>query len=82
MNNVSIVFDSYEILLNQLRILNRETENKVIQESPDVFICQNINFFTKSFMITLCAYLESFLKDITMVVVDDANEKLNSTKVA
>ena len=81
MSSISVLA-TYLSLLEDLTLLNGETERKVISETPDVFITRNINFFTKSFMITLCAYLESFLKDITMVVIDDANTKLTTSKVA
>jgi len=79
-NNIS-VFLTYEALLEELKELNAETQNKVISDEPDVFITQNINFFTKSFMITLCAYLESFLKDITMTIIDNTNQKLANSKI-
>ncbi len=82
MSNNSSVLTIYIALLKELDILNTETESKVISETPDVFITKNVNFFTKSFTITLCAYLESFLKDITMTVIDNANQKLSQTKVA
>jgi hypothetical protein len=82
MNNASNVLIAYTTLLEELKLLNKETESKVICENPDIFITQNINFFTKSFMITLCAYLESFLKDILMTIIDDTNEKLSKSKIA
>ena len=82
MNNNSSVLATYIALLNELDLLNSETENKVICDNPDSFITKNVNFFTKSFMITLCAYLESFLKDITMTVVDNTNQKLAISKIA
>lgn len=69
-------------MLEELDILNKETQSKVICDSPDIFITRNINFFTKSFMITLCAYLESFLKDLTMTVIDETNNKLLSSKIS
>ena len=78
----STVLMGYKELLEQLKALNKETESKVIDEIPDEFITKNVNFFTKSFMITLCAYLESFLKDVCMTLVDDANKKLDSSKVS
>jgi hypothetical protein len=82
MNNNSSVLATYIALLEELDVLNSETESKVICDNPDIFITKNVNFFTKSFTITLCAYLESFLKDITMTVIDNANEKLAQNKVA
>ena len=82
MDNNSSVLATYIALLEELNLLNSETESKVISDNPDIFITKNVNFFTKSFTITLCAYLESFLKDITMTVIDNANQKLAQNKVA
>lgn len=78
----SRVLSDYKDLLEQLKVLSKETESKVIAEQPDEFITRNVNFFTKSFMITLCAYLESYLKDICMTIIDNTNSKLSSAKVA
>jgi hypothetical protein len=81
MSNFSIL-QVYIQLVEDLSILNKETESKVMSDDADGFIIKNINFFTKSFMITLCAYLESFLKDTTMTIIDDANKKLTESKIA
>lgn len=78
----SAVLTNYTELLTDLNILNKETEQKVISENPDEFVTRNINFFTKSFTITICAYLESFLKDVSMTIIDDTNRKLSETKIA
>ena len=81
MNN-STVLTNYIGLFTELNLLNKETEQKVLLENPDEFITRNINFFTKSFTITICAYLESFLKDVSMTIIDDTNIKLSETKIA
>lgn len=78
----SIVLKNYIELLADLNVLNKETEQRVIAKDPDEFVIRNINFFTKSFTITICAYLESFLKDVSMMIIDDTNRKLSETKIA
>jgi hypothetical protein len=78
----SSVLSNYTELLTDLSILNKETEQKVIAENPDEFVTRNINFFTKSFTIIICAYLESFLKDVSMTIIDDTNKKLSEIKIA
>ena len=52
------------------------TNSRIISDEPDVFFLDNSNFFTKSFLVIMCAYLESYLKDALMVVIDETNEKL------
>lgn len=78
----STVLTNYIELLTDLNVLNKETEQRVIAKNPDEFVTRNINFFTKSFTITICAYLESFLKDVSMMIIDDTNRKLSETKIA
>ena len=41
----------------------------------------NINFFTKSFLVNLCAYLESFLKDITFSCIESINDNIAERKI-
>lgn len=49
---------------------------RLISDTPDSFFQENANFFTKSFLVIMCAYLESYLKDALMVIVDETNNKL------
>jgi len=70
------MIERYISLLAQLKKLSQDTELKVLEDSADAFITDNVNFFTKSFMITLCAYLESYVKDLSMLFIDHINIKL------
>ncbi len=74
------MYNRYIGLLDDLKELNKQVEEKAIND--DLFISNNINFFTKSFIITSCAYLESFIKDISMAFIDHCNNVLNSIKIA
>lgn len=74
------MYSHYIVLLDELKELNRQAEEKALND--DLFISNNVNFFTKSFTITSCAYLESFIKDISMEFVDHCNKVLNSVKIA
>ncbi|TAE71659.1 MAG: hypothetical protein EAZ85_10470 [Bacteroidetes bacterium] len=68
-------------MLEDLKKLNNEANKKALSDNIDSFVSSNINFFTKSFMITLCAYLESYLKDISMEIIDAMNARLYSAKL-
>jgi|JI9StandDraft_2_1071091.scaffolds.fasta_scaffold146427_2 hypothetical protein len=72
----SIHLKSYERQLDDLNLMAVETNNRFLSKDSDLFISKNINFFTKSFMVIMCAYLESYLKDICMVIIDEMNNRL------
>lgn len=67
--------------LDSLVIIINETEQRIIGDSPDQFVSVNANFFTKSFLVVMCAYIESYIKDAMMVIVDDTNSKLAISKI-
>jgi hypothetical protein len=68
--------ESYINQLNKLIEIISTSNNRIISNEPDVFFIENSNFFTKSFLVIMCAYLESYLKDALMVVIDETNIKL------
>lgn len=74
--------NNYISLLDELYNLVDITEKKVIKDEDDDLVKNNVNFFTKSFTITLCAYLESFIKDISMDYINYYNTKLASLNIA
>lgn len=74
------MLNHYLDLLDELNVLNSETEAKAINGDP--FITNNINFFTKSFTITICAYLETYIKDISFIYINYCNEKLTKVAIA
>ena len=76
----SIHLESYERLLDDLKLMAQET-NRFLSTDTDVFISKNINFFTKSFMIMMCAYLEFYIKDISMVIIDEMNIRLEKNQI-
>ena len=70
----------YLNLLDELHLLNSDAEAKAID--GDSFITNNINFFTKAFTITICAYLETFIKDLSYQFINHCNEKLSTISIA
>jgi hypothetical protein len=72
---------SYILQLDRLKEIIQTTNSRVVSDVPDEFFQNNVNFFTKSFLVIMCAYLESYLKDALMVIIDATNDKLNENKV-
>lgn len=73
--------DSYLEQYLKLEGIIEITNNRLLSDEPDKLIEENVNFFTKSFLVMMCAYLESYLKDALMVIIDDVNAKLNTAKI-
>lgn len=73
--------ETYCLQLDKLKDIIETTNNRLIADTPDTFFLENANFFTKSFLVIMCSYLESYLKDSLMVIVDETNKKLLSTNI-
>lgn len=73
--------ESYILQLEKLSLIIENTNERIISDSPDPLIYDNANFFSKAFLITMCAYLESYLKDVLMLIVENTNAKLTSAKL-
>jgi hypothetical protein len=72
---------SYIDQLEKLEEIIGIANSRIVSETPDDFFQNNANFFTKSFLVIMCAYLESYLKDALMVIIDETNNKLNQSKL-
>lgn len=79
MPNTSI-FDDYKEKLVSLKSILISTKGKILQDS-DQYFSDNANFFTKSFLVNACAYLESFIKEIAIHYIDDYTRKLELLKI-
>lgn len=73
--------ESYILQLEKLKTIIDATNSRIIADPPDILIHENANFFTKAFLVTMCAYLESYLKDVLMVIIDELNIRLSATKL-
>lgn len=69
------------LLFDELNGLINETNRRTILDNPSAYFIGNVNFFNKSFMVLSCAYLESYLKDVGMLVIDEMNNRLKITQV-
>lgn len=73
---------AYKKGLSELESMVRATEREVINESGHaLLVTDNINFFTKSFIISTCAHLEMCIKDVVFAVAADLDERLSVASV-
>ena len=73
--------DKYENFARELDTILAEAEARITSGLPDEYFVRNVNFFTKSFLISLCCYLEAFLKEIANSHVALAQQRLLEAKI-
>lgn len=71
----------YENLSAELVRISSEAEQRILGDPADEYFVRNANFLTKSFLISLCCYLEAFLKEIANSYVDTIKERAASAKI-
>lgn len=71
----------YTDLLHSIKSIIDVTEKRLLAEEPDKFFQDNMNFFVKAYLITICTYLESYLKDIAYCRVEVVSEKLKQVYI-
>ena len=79
--NEQEIHDKYVNLFEKLKEIIKETQDRIIFSDPDPFFEDNLNFFVKSFLISICAYLESYLKEIAFKRIDVINSKLSQLSI-
>lgn len=70
------VFKGFEEKLEDLRKTVNDCNIIIISEEPLGFVYENANFLTKSFLISLCGYLETYLKDALEILIIDYNDRI------
>lgn len=69
--------DRYRSLFFSLKEIIKETEKNIIVNENE-FFNRNINFFVKSYLITLCTYLESYLTEAATWHCEKINNRIKS----
>lgn len=77
----SALYEKYDDLLNALKEIIGQSEARVLSEEPDMFFSNNINFFVKAYLITICTYLEAYLQDVAFEYSRRVSERLKEAKI-
>jgi hypothetical protein len=78
----SDVIASCKESLRELNVMVAATEREVVSENHGMkLITDNVNFFTKSFLITLCAHLETCIKDAVYALAEDIDIRLSGAAI-
>lgn len=75
------LYIKYEALLNTLRDIIAQSQQRVIADEPDEIFSNNVNFFVKSYLITICTYLEAYLQDVAFEHTSRISSRLKSISV-
>ncbi|MEE9339029.1 MAG: HEPN domain-containing protein [Methylococcaceae bacterium] len=72
----------YEQLFISLKEIIKSSEARVLQENADELFVENVNFFVKSYLISICSYLEAYLQDIAFNHAEFINSKLKEAEIS
>jgi hypothetical protein len=70
----------YENLYFSLKDIIKKSESKVLNDEDELFM-SNVNFFVKSYLISICTYLEAYLQDIAFIYANEVNARLKNAEV-
>lgn len=79
---VASAAQTYKLGLTELEAMVHATEQEVVGGSgSSPILTDNINFFTKSFLISLCAHLEMCIKEIVFAIAEDIEERTRAASI-
>ncbi len=80
--DLSATAEPFKNGLLELEAMVQEVEREVLGDSDSTpLIARNVNFFTKSFLISACAHLEMCVKEIIFNVAVDIDARLSMASV-
>ncbi len=78
----TVIYNNYIEQFRNLKDLIIETNKRVVNNPEDDYITNSINFFSKSFLVMACAYLEAYLKDAAMAIVTEVDTVLSLNPIS
>lgn len=73
-------FQNFDGKILTLNNTVQQFDTVLISDEPVPFVYDNANFLTKSFLITLCGYLETYIKDSLELLLVDINVRVKKEK--
>lgn len=71
----------YTELFESLKQVVDSSEQRVLADEPDLLFIENVNFFVKSYLISVCSYLEAFLQDVAFKHSQEISNRVASAKI-
>lgn len=78
MTTVAAKFDA---ALGDISKIVTTSKKLLLAESPDALIRSNVNFFTKAYLIMICVYLESYVKEVAVAYITHFNAEMGKIGV-
>ena len=78
---MSEVLSKYRGLFSDIRKLVAKSKREVLRGAPSGLIATNVNFFTKSYLIMICVYLEAYIKEIAQQYIAYCNDRLGAADI-
>lgn len=75
------IYYKYEILFLSLKEVIIVSQKRVIDENPDELFIDNVNFFVKSYLISICSYLEAYLQDVAFKYCQEVSSRIASANI-
>lgn len=76
--DITNAYKNFDTKLKDLENTINDFNKIIISETSFGFVYDNANFLTKSFLINLCGYLETYLKDVLELLLLDFNERIRA----
>ncbi|MBD8136939.1 hypothetical protein IFR10_15555 [Bacillus sp. CFBP 13597] len=76
MSSSTRIYHKYIQQYDELIGLVNESNKRIVKDEPDDLFMDHINLFSKSFMVLSVTYLESYLKEVCLLIVNYMNKKL------
>lgn len=77
----NVFYQRYTELYYSLKDVIRVSEERVLAEEPDKLFIGNVNFFVKSYLISICTYLEAYLQDMAFMYAKELDGRLKNARI-
>lgn len=74
-------YQRYEGLYFSLKEIIKSSEERVLREDSDELFIENVNFFVKSYLISICTYLEAYLQDVAFMYASDLDNRVKCAEI-
>ncbi|MGB3312268.1 MAG: HEPN domain-containing protein [Nodosilinea sp.] len=75
------IYSKYVTLFLALKEVIIISERRVIDENPDDLFIDNVNFFVKSYLISICSYLEAYLQDVAFKYSQEVSNRITCANI-
>lgn len=79
--NSETFYQRYESLYCSLKEIIKTSEDRVRKEEPDELFITNVNFFVKSYLISICTYLEAYLQDVAFMYANELHSRVSNAEI-